>query len=213
MTATEQFDHLVLVEISEDGIQGTISVAPNVLVDIIELASAGTEGFVRFVAPGRGRALSLPIHEADEAEPGAGDWYARNGVRVRLENATINADLTIQVQHGANVPILAEELKRRMELARAMGGVENVERQHKAGRLTVRKRIERLLDPGSFHETGALAGVAQYDGERLVGIRPANFVMGTGRIDGRRVVVHGPGQLGATAGPAPDAAGDDARAR
>ena len=45
-----------------------------------------------------------------------------------------------------------EELRRRLELAHAMGGPENVTRQHKAGRLTVRERIERLLDPGSFHE-------------------------------------------------------------
>src|SRR5437762_3767485 len=72
-----------------------------------------------------------------------------------------------------------------------MGGAENVERQHKAGRLTVRERIERLLDRDSFHETGALAGVAKYEGETLASIRPANFVMGTGRIDGRRVVVGG----------------------
>src|SRR5437899_8051986 len=84
-----------------------------------------------------------------------------------------------------------EELKRRQELARAMGGPENVERQHKAGRLTVRERIERLLDRDSFHETGALAGVAKYEGETLASIRPANFVMGTGRIDVRRVVVGG----------------------
>src|SRR5687768_18309864 len=84
-----------------------------------------------------------------------------------------------------------DELKRRMELARGMGGAENVERQHKAGRLTVRERIDRLLDAGSFHETGALAGAAQYEGERLVTIRPANFVMGTGRIGGRRVSVGG----------------------
>jgi len=84
-----------------------------------------------------------------------------------------------------------EELKRRMALASQMGGADNVERQHKAGRLTVRERIERLLDKDSFHETGALAGVATYEEGRLVGIRPANFVMGTGRIDGRRVVVGG----------------------
>jgi acetyl-CoA carboxylase carboxyltransferase component len=84
-----------------------------------------------------------------------------------------------------------EELKRRRELARQMGGADNVARQHKAGRLTVRERIERLLDAGSFHETGALAGVPQYEGETLVAIRPANFVMGTGRIDNRRVVVGG----------------------
>src|SRR2546421_11880792 len=72
-----------------------------------------------------------------------------------------------------------------------MGGAENVERQHKTGRLTVRERIERLLDRDSFHETGALAGVAKYEGETLASIRPANFVMGTGRVDGRRVVVGG----------------------
>jgi acetyl-CoA carboxylase carboxyltransferase component len=84
-----------------------------------------------------------------------------------------------------------EELQRRMELARRMGGPENIERQRKAGRLTVRERIERLLDPGSFHETGALAGAATYADGKLLAIRPANFVMGTGRIDGRRVVVGG----------------------
>lgn len=84
-----------------------------------------------------------------------------------------------------------DELQRRLELARAMGGPDNVLRQHKAGRLTVRERVDRLLDPGSFHETGALAGAATYEGDRLVAIRPANFVMGTGRIAGRRVVVGG----------------------
>ncbi len=84
-----------------------------------------------------------------------------------------------------------EELRRRMELARAMGGPENVERQHRAGRLTVRERIQRLLDPGTFHETGALAGLASYDNGTLASIRPANFVMGTGQIGGRRVVVGG----------------------
>ncbi len=84
-----------------------------------------------------------------------------------------------------------DEIRRRLELARRMGGEANVERQHKGGKLTVRERIERLLDKESFHETGALAGVPVYEDGRLVGIRPANFVMGTGRINGRRVVVGG----------------------
>ena len=43
-----------------------------------------------------------------------------------------------------------------------MGGTERVRRQHDSGRLTVRERIERLFDPGSFRETGALAGRATY---------------------------------------------------
>jgi acetyl-CoA carboxylase carboxyltransferase component len=85
-----------------------------------------------------------------------------------------------------------EELRRREELARAMGGEERVARQHASGRLTVRERIERLFDPGSFHETGALAGRASYDerGE-LESFLPANTVIGQGRIDGRRAVVQG----------------------
>jgi branched-chain amino acid transport system permease protein len=43
-----------------------------------------------------------------------------------------------------------------------------VERQHAAGKLTVRERIERLLDPGTFHETGALAGVGGYGAVILI---------------------------------------------
>ena len=84
-----------------------------------------------------------------------------------------------------------EELRRREELARKMGGPERVERQHEAGRLTVRERIDHLVDPGSFHETGALTGVPVYEGDRLVEIRPSNFVAGTARLDGRRVVLGG----------------------
>jgi acetyl-CoA carboxylase carboxyltransferase component len=85
-----------------------------------------------------------------------------------------------------------EELRRREALARQMGGPDKVKRQHDAGRLTVRERIEQLLDPGSFHEIGALAGRAQYgdDGE-IQSFQPANFVLGRGRIDGRTVVVGG----------------------
>jgi acetyl-CoA carboxylase carboxyltransferase component len=84
-----------------------------------------------------------------------------------------------------------EELRRREELAARMGGEENIARHHGRGRLTVRERIEGLLDEGSFHEIGAVTGAATYDGDRLLDLRPSNFIMGTGTIDGRRVVVGG----------------------
>jgi acetyl-CoA carboxylase carboxyltransferase component len=84
-----------------------------------------------------------------------------------------------------------DELRRREELARRMGGEERVERQHRSGRLTVRERIARLFDQGTFHETGAIAGQATYDGDDLVDFVPANMVVGQGRIDGRRAVVQG----------------------
>jgi acetyl-CoA carboxylase carboxyltransferase component len=82
-----------------------------------------------------------------------------------------------------------EELRRREELARLMGGEERVARQHRSGRLTVRERIERLVDAGSFHERGALAGSGRYEDGRLVGFTPANMVVGWARLAGRRVAV------------------------
>ena len=84
------------------------------------------------------------------------------------------------------------ELRRRVELAGLMGGAERVERQHAAGRLTVRERIGALVDAGSWREVGALAGVASYDsGGELRGVRPANCVFGAATIDGRPVVISG----------------------
>ena len=85
-----------------------------------------------------------------------------------------------------------DEIRRREELARLMGGEANIARHHANGKLTVRERIGRLLDAGSFHEIGALAGQATYDDSgQLASFIPSNFVLGTGRVDGRPVVVGG----------------------
>src|SRR5947199_5694524 len=83
------------------------------------------------------------------------------------------------------------ELRRREAMAHRMGGPDKIKRQHDGGKLTVRERIDALLDPGSFHEIGTIAGKADYEGAELKDFRPANFVMGRGRIDGRTVVVAG----------------------
>ena len=56
-----------------------------------------------------------------------------------------------------------DELARREAFAREMGGVDKVKRQHDQGRLTVRERIDRLIDKGSFHEIGAVSGIGEYD--------------------------------------------------
>jgi acetyl-CoA carboxylase carboxyltransferase component len=84
------------------------------------------------------------------------------------------------------------ELEQRNALARRMGGDEKVAKHHAQGKLTVRERIEALLDADSFHEIGALTGRATYDDDgNIVDVTPANFVMGRGRIEGRPVVVGG----------------------
>ncbi len=83
-----------------------------------------------------------------------------------------------------------DEIARRRAIAEAMGGEQAIAKLHAKGRLSVRERIDALLDPGSFVEIGALTGQARYDetGE-LVALTPANALIGTGRIDGRKVVV------------------------
>lgn len=82
------------------------------------------------------------------------------------------------------------ELGARRRLAEKMGGTEKIERQHGAGRLTARERIDALVDAGSFREVGVLTGKATYgeDG-RFVSSVPANVVVGSGAVDGRQVVV------------------------
>ena len=81
------------------------------------------------------------------------------------------------------------ELARRAEAARGMGGAAAVAKHRARGRLTVRDRVNALLDAGSFREVGVGAGAA--DGGDGGGFAPANFVLGEGEVNGRAVVVGG----------------------
>jgi len=86
----------------------------------------------------------------------------------------------------------AEEIERRRELAREMGGAEAIERQHAAGKLTVRERVESICDKGSFRERGGISGTPITDENgKLTGYAPANVVLGTAILEGRRAVVCG----------------------
>ncbi len=82
-----------------------------------------------------------------------------------------------------------EERRRR---AAELGGAEAVAAQHERGRLTVRERIDQLLDAGSFREEGPIAGHSETDDDgTLVSFTPANYVLGVGKLDGRPCVVGG----------------------
>jgi acetyl-CoA carboxylase carboxyltransferase component len=85
-----------------------------------------------------------------------------------------------------------DELRRREQSAEELGGAERVKRQHDGGRYTIRERIDKLVDAGSFHEVGKIAGQAAYDARNeLVRLTPSNFVFGRATLDGRPVVVGG----------------------
>jgi propionyl-CoA carboxylase beta chain len=81
-------------------------------------------------------------------------------------------------------------MHRRYAAARNGGGDERVARQHAAGKLTARERLETLLDPGSFEELDALVvhrcNDFGMDAQRIPG---DGVVTGHGRIDGRPVFV------------------------
>jgi acetyl-CoA carboxylase carboxyltransferase component len=73
--------------------------------------------------------------------------------------------------------------------ARAMGGPEKLSRRKQSGLLDVRERIDRLLDPGSFRESG-LFGVS-YIPEMRDSTPCDGKVTGFGKVEGRRVGVVG----------------------
>ncbi len=85
-----------------------------------------------------------------------------------------------------------KEIARRRLLAQQQGGKESIAKQHAKGRLTIRERIDKLLDPGTFQEQGKTTALPDYDDNgELLGYQPANYVLGHGQIDKRRIVVGG----------------------
>jgi len=73
-----------------------------------------------------------------------------------------------------------DDLGRRRERSRGMGGAERLAKHHDKGKLDARDRVQRLLDPGTFREIGTLVG----------GEVPADgIVAGSGIINGTPVMV------------------------
>ncbi len=70
------------------------------------------------------------------------------------------------------------------------GGAERIKRQHAAGKLTARERIDLLLDPGSFVEVDKFVVHRCTDfgmqGQKVLG---DGVVTGYGKIDGRQVFI------------------------
>jgi 3-methylcrotonyl-CoA carboxylase beta subunit len=87
---------------------------------------------------------------------------------------------------------LVDELRARLAQAR-QGGSEKARKKHTdRGKLLVRDRVDRLLDPGSpFLELSALAATGMYGGGdgRPDPVPAGGVVTGIGRVSGREVVV------------------------
>jgi acetyl-CoA carboxylase carboxyltransferase component len=82
------------------------------------------------------------------------------------------------------------ELRRRREEALLGGGQKRIDAQHKKGKLTARERLDLLLDPGTFQETGMFATHRATDfGLAEQKVPGDGVVTGYGKIDGRLVYV------------------------
>src|SRR3989440_3287867 len=87
---------------------------------------------------------------------------------------------------SAHMTHLVNQLQRLEERLRAGGGPGKIDKQHRAGKLTARERIARLLDPDAcFQEIGLLVAYDRYEGQAPA----AGVVTGIGRVEGRPVVI------------------------
>jgi propionyl-CoA carboxylase beta chain len=78
------------------------------------------------------------------------------------------------------------ELENRRHAALMAGGAERIERQHQAGKLTARERLEVLLDEGSFRELDMFVTHRIAELEKIPG---DGVITGYGQINGRKVYV------------------------
>jgi uncharacterized alkaline shock family protein YloU len=116
MTMNHDHSH-VLAELVEDGVRGTISLAPNVLVDILEVTAESVDG-VTGVLKGRRSATrrTYPIGETIEAGA-SGQWYSSRGIRVQVADGIVQAELSVAVRSGATIPDIAREIQDRVAVA------------------------------------------------------------------------------------------------
>lgn len=85
---------------------------------------------------------------------------------------------------------LLDELRKKIQEARAGGGAKELEKQKSSGKKTARERIDLLLDKGSFHEFDPFVTSRCQD----FGMERRKFpgdgvISGSGRIDGRPVFI------------------------
>jgi acetyl-CoA carboxylase carboxyltransferase component len=102
-----------------------------------------------------------------------------------IESHVDTGSETFQANH-ARMDQLVAELRERQARASEGGGPKYLERHRVQGKLPVRERIDKLLDPGSpFLELSPLAAWDLYDNDAPA----AGIVTGIGRVSGRDVVI------------------------
>ncbi|HEY1303025.1 MAG TPA: carboxyl transferase domain-containing protein [Vicinamibacterales bacterium] len=98
----------------------------------------------------------------------------------------VKTDSMLFRENTSRMMQLAAELRERIAQARLGGGERYLQRHRDQGKLPVRERIDKLLDPGSpFLELSPLAAWDMYEGDAP----GAGIVTGIGRVSSREVVI------------------------
>jgi 3-methylcrotonyl-CoA carboxylase beta subunit len=104
----------------------------------------------------------------------------------RIQSRVDTGSESYRANHAAMSERVAT-LRARLHHARHERPERDVERLHRQNKLTVRERLDLLLDPGTpFLEIGTLAANRAYGGD----VHGAGQVSGIGIIQGREVVIH-----------------------
>src|SRR5436189_2967073 len=102
-----------------------------------------------------------------------------------LESHVSPSDPTYRT-NSQHMQRLVAELRERIDAAREGGGAKYIQRHREQGKLPVRERIDRLIDPGSsFLELSPLAAIDMYDDEAPA----AGLITGIGRVSGRETLL------------------------
>ncbi len=88
-------------------------------------------------------------------------------------------------EQAVNPPL--EALRERQAAARRGGGEARIAKQHAKGKLTARERLDRFLDPGTFHELQSFAVTQNGEDDPIPG---DGVVAGWGEVEGRTIFVY-----------------------
>jgi acetyl-CoA carboxylase carboxyltransferase component len=106
-----------------------------------------------------------------------------NVLSTALDTSSASFQSNVAAMHS-----LLAEFESEQAIIRQGGGAKATEAQHKKQRLTVRERLELLLDPGTeFHELSIYAAHGMY--ADYGGAPAAGTVTGVGRVAGRLVMI------------------------
>ena len=96
--------------------------------------------------------------------------------------------MNVLSKNNSKIAEKINDLEIRKEEISLGGGIDKIERQHKAGRLTARERLDLFFDPGTFVELDSFGKSLGKDfGVDKMNLPGDGVIIGYGKVDGRSV--------------------------